>query len=201
MENTIQNLAKKNEIKIEEKSIDELTVIIPKKKLINVSEITVIAFFVLASVAMFFVIFQISLGPEKGGEFYKLFMGGSPLDRAVPSTFGGPIFKIMIFFLQFVAFLIYVLYLVFKSEKIQINKTVNTIIFSRIFPLMFLLPKSVYERKSRAKNTSIRLTDDKNKKLYLKLAGKVKINLAFDRTNEEKEKIYNVLKKYIKEKK
>lgn len=209
MENTIQNNDKsfvgenqaRNEIKIEEESPNKLTVVIPKKRLVNVSEITVIAFFILAVVAMLFVAFQISLGPEKGGEFYKLFMGGTPLDRTAPSVFGSPVFKIMIFFLQFVVFLIYLSYLVFKSEKIQISKTIDTIIFSRIFPLMFLLPKSVYESKSRIEDTSIELTDDKNRKLCLKSTGKVKNSLALDRTNEEKEKIYNILRKYIKEKK
>ena len=207
MENTNQNPNKdfasenqaRNEIKIKEESPNKLTIVIPKKRLINVSEIITIAFFVLATTAMIFVIYQIFLGPEKGGEFYKLFMRGTPLDRTAPSAFGSPIFKIMIFFLQFVAFLIYLSYLVFKSEKIQVSKAVDTIIFSRIFPLMFLFPKSVYESKSRINDTSIKLTDDKNRKLYLKSVGKVKINLALDRTNEEKEEIYNVLRKYIKD--
>lgn len=104
-------------------------------------------------------------------------------------------------------------YLFLGSNKIYIDKTKNKVITYYGSIKLFVLPKIEIKKELDMNKTFIEIKNlskipgivcNETKKLYL-FSGKGFLSrmngeIATNRTNEEKEKIYNVLKKYIKKK-
>ena len=191
-------------------SFGEFIIIIPKnpKRKSEASEKAWLLMTVLGFGLILFVALGASLNPN-GGVVYK-FIEDISSSKSIPLFYWYNFLGIIIFIPLFFLFLIFTIYKSSGSEKIQVSRTRNFIIYSSNLPFMSLFPEFLFRKTElRIDQAMIKLSESsdffsivsgKKKKLHLFFEKKF-FEIASQYSNKEKERIYNVLKKYIREKK